>query len=192
MRSTLDRVISILLYFLKIWPSAIFGKHVRSFTLPKFGMRIGRSVFIDEFVTLVPLSNINIGSCSSVLTHCAIHAYNGRVSIGTNCALNRNVMIDGSLGSVSVGDDVLIGQNTVILSSNHNFQDKYTLIREQGHEEGNICIGDDCWVGANVKILSNVNIASVCVVGAGSVVTKVLPAGWFCFGNPASQKFQRK
>ena len=122
-------------YILKIWPSAIFGKHVRSYTPPKFGMRIVRSVFIDEFATLVPLSNINIGSGSSV---------NGMVSIGTNCALNRNVMIDGSLGLVSVGDDVLIGPNTVIRSSDHNFQDKYTLICEQGHEEGNIWIGDDC------------------------------------------------
>ena len=192
MRSILNRLLRFILYFLTIWPSAICGRHVRSFALPMFGMHIGSSVFIDEFVTLFPPSNINIGSGSSILSSCAIYANDGKVSIGANCAFNRNVMIDGSQGSVSVGDDVLIGPNTVIRSSDHNFASKYTPIRKQGHKAGDIWIGDDCWIGANVTILSNVKVAKGCVVGAGSVVTKDLPPGWVCFDKPAAPKYQCK
>ena len=192
MRSTLNRLLRFILYFLTSWPSAICGRHLRSFAFPMFDMRIGSSVFVNEFVTLFPPSNINIGSGFSILTSCSIYANDGKVSIGANCAFNRNVRSMVRVGSVSVGDDVSIGPNTVIRSSGHNFTNKYTPIRKQRHKAGGIWIGGDCWIGANVTILSNVKVAKGCVVGAGSVVTKDLPPGWVCFDKPAAPKYQCK
>ena len=52
MRSTLNRLLRFILYFLTT-PSAICG-HLRSFAFPMFDMRIGSSVFVNEFVTLFP------------------------------------------------------------------------------------------------------------------------------------------
>lgn len=50
---------------------------------------------------------------------------------------------------------------------------------------GEIHIEDDVWIGANVSVLDNVTIGKGAVIGAGSVVTKSIPAGWLAFGNPA-------
>jgi acetyltransferase-like isoleucine patch superfamily enzyme len=46
-------------------------------------------------------------------------------------------------------------------------------------------IGDRVWIGANVTILKGVTIGNDAVVGAGSVVTKDIPAKAIAVGNPA-------
>ena len=61
------------------------------------------------------------------------------------------------------------------------------LIR-QSQAEGKrlISISRDVWLDAGVTVLGGVNIGDGCVVGAGSVVTKDLPAGSVCHGVPAT------
>jgi maltose O-acetyltransferase len=46
-------------------------------------------------------------------------------------------------------------------------------------------IGDDCWIGGSVIILAGVHIAHGSVIGAGSLVTKDIPAGSVAVGVPA-------
>ena len=46
-------------------------------------------------------------------------------------------------------------------------------------------IGDRVWLGANVTVLKGVTIGENTTVGAGSVVTKDLPAGAIAVGVPA-------
>lgn len=46
-------------------------------------------------------------------------------------------------------------------------------------------ISDNVWIGANVTILPGVEIGDCAVVGAGSVVTKNVPANTVVAGNPA-------
>lgn len=48
-----------------------------------------------------------------------------------------------------------------------------------------VTIGKDCWIGANAIILPGVTIGDLCVVAAGSVVTKDVPSGVLVAGNPA-------
>ena len=45
-------------------------------------------------------------------------------------------------------------------------------------------IGHDCWFGANVVVCPGVTIGDNCVIGAGSVVTKDIPANCVAAGNP--------
>ena len=47
-----------------------------------------------------------------------------------------------------------------------------------------IVIEDDCWLASNVTVCGGVTIGKECVIGAGSVVTKDIPAGSFAAGNP--------
>lgn len=45
-------------------------------------------------------------------------------------------------------------------------------------------IGDDCWLGASVTVCPGVTIGNNCVIGAGSVVTRDIPANSFAAGVP--------
>src|SRR5207237_10279592 len=58
--------------------------------------------------------------------------------------------------------------------------------RRAGWESGSpITIGDNVWLGGGVIVCPGVSIGDDTVVGAGSVVTRDLPAGVVAFGNPA-------
>ena len=45
-------------------------------------------------------------------------------------------------------------------------------------------IGNNVWIGGNVVILPGVTIGDNCTIGAGSVVTKDIPASSIAYGNP--------
>ena len=47
-----------------------------------------------------------------------------------------------------------------------------------------VTIEDDVWIGANCQILKGVTIGVRSVIGAGSVVTKSIPADCIAAGNP--------
>lgn len=47
-----------------------------------------------------------------------------------------------------------------------------------------ISIGNNIWIGADVCVLPGVTIGDNCVIGAGSVVNKNIPAGSLAVGNP--------
>jgi acetyltransferase-like isoleucine patch superfamily enzyme len=59
-------------------------------------------------------------------------------------------------------------------------------IRTQGiQNDGGVTISDDVWLGGNVTALGGVTLEKGCVVGAGAVVTKSMPAYAICKGVPA-------
>ena len=59
-------------------------------------------------------------------------------------------------------------------------------IIDQGHSPARtVTLRRGCWVGANVTILAGVEIGENAVIGAGSVVTKSIPAHTVAVGNPA-------
>ena len=49
-------------------------------------------------------------------------------------------------------------------------------------------IGRNVWIGAGANILPGVSIGDGAVIGAGSVVTRDVPAGATAFGNPARMR----
>lgn len=57
------------------------------------------------------------------------------------------------------------------------FSDTETSIKSQGVKQKGITIEDDCWIGSNVTILDGVTIGRGSVVGAGTLVTRSIPAG---------------
>lgn len=98
-----------------------------------------------------------------------------RVYIGPRCML----------GLVTLEDDVLLGPAVQIPSGPHihgiNCLD--TPIREQPGTPVRITIGRDSWIGGGAIILADIQPQTV--VGAGSIVTKVLPNQTIVVGNPA-------
>lgn len=88
--------------------------------------------------------------------------------------------------SIIIESDVLLSPGVHIYPSNHEFTDSTNPIMYQGDTKPRVVtIKRGAWVGANAIILQGVTIGENAVVGAGSVVTKNIPARVVAAGNPA-------
>ena len=105
----------------------------------------------------------------------------GRVTLGENFFSNYNfVLLAGN--EVTFGDDVRIGPNCGIYAAGHAFDPER---RAAGIEYARpVHIGNNVWIGAQVCVLPGVTIGDNCVIGAGSVVTRSIPANSLAVGNP--------
>lgn len=117
----------------------------------------------------------------------ALNTHN--VSIGANVVIRPGTTLGGPIDStacLSIGDDVLIAPNVYIVCDNHSFSDPTIPVSLQGNDKSaGVSIERGAWIGANVIILPGVTIGANAVIGAGSVVTKSIPARSVAVGNPA-------
>ena len=136
-------------------------------------------ILCNSTQTIRDWRNINIGKNFNFGNNCQLIAQGklneSKIEIGRNVALNSNVIINADFGSIKIGDDVRIGPNSVLRSSNHNFKSKDKLIFEQGHTSGKIIIGSDVWVASNVVITDGAVIGRGSVISAGARVSKNFP-----------------
>ena len=73
-----------------------------------------------------------------------------------------------------------------MIASNHGIALGRNISSQKWDEsKTGISIEDDVWIGANSVILPGVHIHHGAVIGAGSVVTKDIPANAIAVGNPA-------
>ena len=103
------------------------------------------------------------------------------VHFGNNVYANFNLTcVDDT--HIYVGDNTMLGPNVVLATAGHPIEPS---LREQGYQYNMpIHIGKNCWLGAGVIVLPGVTIGDNSVIGAGSVVTKDIPANVVAFGNP--------
>ncbi len=102
------------------------------------------------------------------------------VSIGEGTYANMNLtLIDD--WQITIGKHVLIGPNVTLCTTGHSIHPKH---RADGMYSFPITIEDNVWLGANVIVLPGVTIGENSVIGAGSVVTKDIPANVIAFGSP--------
>ncbi len=84
-----------------------------------------------------------------------------------------------------IGNRVAIAPRvTMVLSSGANWSRLSESIKPVKEE---IRIGDDCWIGTGVIIMPNIKIGQGAIIGAGSVVTKDVPASTIVAGVPAKE-----
>lgn len=108
--------------------------------------------------------------------------YGSRITIGARCFANFGLTaLD--VAPITIGDDVQIGPYVQLLTPTHPVEAGPR--RDKWEAAQPITIGDNVWLGGGVIVLPGVTIGADTVVGAGSVVTKDLPAGVLAVGNPA-------
>lgn len=127
---------------------------------------------------------IEIGDQGWIEKGAVLWAFDGSIRTGTNVFLGPYVTIYGH-GGVEIGDQTLVSMKVTILSSNHTVPGREKEIRAQPDILLPTKIGRDVWIGANAVVLGGVTIGDGCVIGAGSVVTKDLPAYAVAMGVPA-------
>ena len=83
---------------------------------------------------------------------------------------------------IYVGDYTMLGPNVVIATAGHPILPELRPLAYQYNMP--VHIGKNCWLGAGVIVLPGVTIGDNSVIGAGSVVTKDIPANVVAVGNP--------
>ena len=118
--------------------------------------------------------------------------YPSKISIGRKCYINRGCRFFCSAHTkdrvnILIGDNVVIGPYVTVFSAGH---DPNTLNLTDTY--GRVTIEKNVWIGGNTTILQGVTIHEGAVIGAGSVVTKDVPAWTVNVGVPAKTIKNRK
>lgn len=156
--------------FVFAWPRFRVLNAFKAFLLRLVGARIGKRAVFYPGVWIMPGKGLVLGD---------------------DVDLALSVLITTG-GGVDIGDRVLIGYRTQILSSNHNIPPYPDPIFSAGHSHAKVIIHKDVWIGANCIILPGVTIGEGAVIAAGSIVTKDIPAFAIAMGIPAKVKSSRQ
>lgn len=105
---------------------------------------------------------------------------------GKNIKIGKNVFINACCrfqdqGGIEIGEGSLIGHNTTIATLNHDFNPA----KRANLHPSPVKIGKNVWVGSDCTILPGVEIGDGAIIGAGSIVTKSVPANSVVVGSPA-------
>lgn len=143
---------------------------------------VARNAILDE---LVPNKGKGVFMQGPIFFHYGTHT-----TIGDRFFGNYNLTVQDD-AKVTIGNDVNFGPNVTIVTPVHPMiaEERNAMINEDG-EVKRLCyarpvnIGSNIWFGANVVVCGGVTIGDNCVIGAGSVVVKDIPANSFAAGNP--------
>ena len=163
---------------------------IKSFIFPiyMFFYRIYKIIFFNVSIgNNCSLRRVDFRGKARIEDGCRISGQ-PKINIGNNFYLNANCHL---LGEVSIGDDVMIGPQTVFWGRDHGIA-MGTLMNKQPHISEPIIVHNDVWIGANVTILKGVTINSGSIIAAGAVVTKDVPSNSIVGGIPAKIISYRK
>jgi acetyltransferase-like isoleucine patch superfamily enzyme len=125
------------------------------------------------------LQNVTVEHVEILSPFMVDYGYN--VFMGSGCFLNHNVYLM-DCAKITFGKKCFIGPNCGFYTALHPMEFQK---RNAGYEQAKpITVGDNVWIGGGVTILPGVKIGNNSVIGAGSVVTKDIPANVLAFGNP--------
>lgn len=120
-----------------------------------------------------------IGSKSSILRKVEVmHPKN--IYVGSNSVINTRVLLDGRGGKILIGKNVDIAREVNIWTLEHDPNDDYH--RTKG---GDVKIEDYVWIASRVTILPGVRVGRGAVIASGAVVTKDVPERSIVGGVPA-------
>jgi maltose O-acetyltransferase len=139
--------------------------------LARYNAALGKSPSEIRELLLVRLAAVGEGTVIRPPFHCD---YGFNTSLGAGVFLNFNCVILDVV-EVTIGDKTQIGSGVQILTADHP---RDVAERASGLEFGRpIHIGCNVWIGGGAIILPGVTIGDDALIGAGSVVTRDVPAG---------------
>lgn len=151
-----------------IYPTK-FGCKLKNFCLKWSGIDKGKNLLIHLGVFISGHKNIKIGD---------------------DCVLSKDCILMGK-GGILLGDRVLVGYSSKILTGAHVIPKGLGSIRFSGHTYKPIRIGKDVWIGSNCVIMPGVNIGDNSIIAAGAIVNRDVPANVIFGGVPGKILKQR-
>lgn len=168
----------------------LLGKRVRMVCTRQ--LELGKGVRLNDGVWIDALSRNGVHLGDGVLigrngriecTGSVSHIGKG-ISIGPRTTFGADCYF-GAAGGITIGSDVIAGQNIRFHSENHLFARTDVLIRKQGVTQKGIRVGSNCWIGAGAVFLDGAEVGDGCVVAANAVVTRQFPDNVVIGGVPA-------
>ena len=179
--------------FLRGWVRRLFLKEAHGMFLVGKGVQIshgkhircGKNVKFEDYSEIHGLCSegLNFGDYVTISRGVMIRPssyYGGDLGIGLTMGEHSSIGPYGYVGCsgrITIGKNVMFGPKCSLFAENHMFSDTQTSIKSQGVKQKGITVEDDCWIGSNVTILDGVTIGKGSVIGAGTLVTKDVPAG---------------
>ncbi|MBU0605769.1 MAG: N-acetyltransferase [Candidatus Omnitrophica bacterium] len=143
-------------------------------------VELGKNVKLSKFINLYGCTvgnNVKLGAFVEVQKNAVI---------GENCKISSHTFI---CEGVTIGDNSFIGHGVMFINDNYpkavNVDGELESEKDWAGRLMKTHVGKGVAIGSNATILGGVRIGSGSTIGAGSVVTKDVPACEIWAGNPA-------
>jgi len=141
-------------------------------------VKLGKNVRFSKFINLYGCSigdNTKIGAFVEIQKNS---------SVGANCKISSHTFV---CEGVTIEDNVFVGHNVAFVNDTYPraANPDGTLLTEADWKVEYTVVKKGASIGSGVTILANLTIGEGAIVGAGSVVTKDVPANTIVAGNPA-------
>ncbi len=152
-------------------------------------LALGKHVFLGEGVIVFGRSRedaVVLGDEVVINKDTIIESgHGGSLVIGARTTIQPRCQLSAYKGAIRIGADVQIAPNCAFYPYNHGMLADTPMKSQPLVSKGGIVLEDDVWLGYGVVVLDGVRIGKGAIVGAGSVVTRDIPAGAVAAGNPA-------
>jgi acetyltransferase-like isoleucine patch superfamily enzyme len=142
-------------------------------------------------------AEVDLASSTSWGRGCIISAFtkvkiSGPFVMGRRVQISTGCFIGAGVGGLTLGDDVLVGPNCVIMTGSYVYDRLDVPLQEQGTTSKSVRIGHRAWIGSNSVVLAGSDLGDNVIVSAGSVVSGTVPPNSIVLGNPAKVIFTRR
>jgi len=107
----------------------------------------------------------------------------GKLTIGAGTYVNRYTIFDAH-NELRIGRRVMIGPHCYFTDADHGTEPG-SSVQSQPMWHAPLIVEDEAWIGAHVTLLPGVRVGKGAIIGAGSVVTRDVPANAVAMGVPA-------
>jgi hypothetical protein len=157
------------------WWGVRLGRGCQFHGRPYFRRYPGSRVSIGDQCCFLSSPNANL---IGINRPCLISTMTAEAELrlGHGCGLSGTVI--AAFQQIVLGDHVICGANTLITDSDWHPEDA------RSGQPAAVRIGSHVWLGVNAIVLKGVAIGDHSIIGAGSVVTRDIPAGVIAAGAP--------